>query len=188
MEHSGAHYARLPPEVAPGDRVGVAALSGKVEPEALEAGVEALRGLGFEPVLAENVRRHHGSFAGADEERLAGFHDLAADPAIRAIFFARGGHGVLRLLHRLDWRLLERHPRAYVGYSDLTPFLLEVVRRLGLVAFHGPMVAVDFARGLDSGELSALLESLAHRTPPLPIEPLNGAAEGPVEGPLLEGA
>lgn len=145
--------------------MGVAALSGPVDPTRLEAGLEALRRLGFEPVVAENVRSRHGLFAGSDGERLEGFHRLAADPDLPAILFARGGHGVLRLLPHLDWDLLARRPRAYMGYSDLTPFLLEVVRRLGLVAFHGPMVAADLARGLEAVEEESFLAALAGRYP-----------------------
>ena len=153
---------RLPPPVVPGDRVGVAALSGPVRPERLDAGLAALRELGFEPVEATNLRSRtrSGLFAGTDDERLDAFHRLAADPEIKAIVFARGGHGLLRLLPRLDWDLLARHPRAYVGYSDLTPFLLQVVERLSLVSFHGPMVAADLARGLDDGERASFLGAL----------------------------
>jgi muramoyltetrapeptide carboxypeptidase len=91
----------LPPPAGPGDRVGVAALSGPVDPARLERGLVVLRRLGFEPVVADNVlSRHspHAFLAGSDAERLRGFHRLAADPSIRAIFFSRGGHGVLRLL------------------------------------------------------------------------------------------
>lgn len=182
---------RLPPPAGPGDRVGVAALSGPVRPERLEAGIAALVRLGFEPVLADNLvsRSRHGLFAGDDEERLAGFHRLAADPDIRVMFFARGGHGLLRLLPALDWELLRRHPRAYVGYSDLTPFLLEVVRRLGLVAFHGPLVAAELARGLAPDEEASLLDALAGRYPcALPFSSwLRPAEHGPVRGPLLGG-
>lgn len=152
---------RLPPPAGPGDRVGVAALSGPVDPERLERGMAALAALGFVPVPADNLSRRYGLFAGGDAERLAAFHRLAADPSLSAIFFARGGHGVLRVLPGIDWDLLARRPRAYVGYSDLTPFLLEVARRLGLAAFHGPMVAADLARGLDGREETALLAALA---------------------------
>ena len=155
----------LPPPARPGDRVGVAALSGPVDGERLDAGLEALRRLGFEPVPAANLRGGPGLFAGDDERRLAAFHELLAEPGLRAVIFARGGHGLLRLLPRIDWDLLARRPLAYVGYSDVTPLLLEVVRRLGVAAFHGPMVAVDLARGLSVAEADSLLGALAGELP-----------------------
>lgn len=178
---------RLPPPVAPGDRVGVAALSGPVDAERLARGVAALEGLGFEPVPAANLAARHALFAGTDDERLDAFHRLAADPSIRAIVFARGGHGLLRLLPRIDWRLLACHPRAYVGYSDVTPFLLAVVRRLGLVAFHGPMAAADLARGLSEREARSFLEALAGRFDGDRLPVSGWLRPGPAEGPLLGG-
>ena len=193
----------LPPPARPGDRVGVAALSGPVDPDRLDRGLAALRGLGFEPVPAANLGERAGLFAGDDRRRLAAFHDLAADPSLKAIFFARGGHGVLRVLPGIDWALLAAHPRAYVGYSDLTPFLLAVTARLGLVAFHGPMVAADLARGITGEEAASLLAALAGDYPrAYPVAGArdgNGAAgpgagggvtsavSGPVSGPLLGG-
>ncbi len=180
---------RLPPPAGPGDRVGVAALSGPVDPERLERGLEALRGLGFEPVLADNAASRQGLFAGGDAERLAAFHRLAADADLPAILFTRGGHGMLRVLPGIDWGLLRRRPRAYVGYSDLTPFLLAVVERLGLAAFHGPLVGGELARGLTGGERDSLLGALAGR---YPVEvPLGGwlreGEPGAAAGPLLGG-
>ena len=101
---------RLPPPVRPGARIGVAALSGPVDADRLDAGLAALLALGFEVVAARNLRRRHDLFAGTDRERLAGFHELASDPSLAAIFFARGGHGLLRVLPEIDWALLARHP------------------------------------------------------------------------------
>jgi len=179
---------RLPPPAGPGDRVGVAALSGPIDPERLERGMAALARLGFVPVPADNLASRHGLFAGSDAERLAAFHRLAADPSLAAILFARGGYGVSRILPGLDWDLLARRPRAYVGYSDLTPFLLGVVRRLGLAAFHGPLVAGDLARGLAAAEEESLLGALAGRYPVvLPLDPPLRAAREEVSGPLLGG-
>ncbi len=179
----------LPPSVLPGDRVGVAALSGPVDPLRLETGLAALRGYGFDPVVAANVSAPpHLFFAGTDEERLRAFHELASDPSLKAIFFARGGYGVTRILERIDWSLLARTPRAYIGYSDLTPFLDAVVHRLGIAAFHGPMVAADLARGLSGEEESSLLAALAGEFPqsmPLTGWVRRGAGRGPLAGGCL---
>lgn len=160
----------MPPPVVPGCRVGVAALSGPVVAARLDAGLRELERLGFEPVPAANLASRDGLFAGRDDERLAAFHALVSDPSVAAIVFARGGHGLLRLLPHIDWDLLARHPRAYVGYSDLTPFLLQVVQRLGVVAFHGPMVAADLVRGLTSEEEQSFLAALAGRPLDLPLQ------------------
>jgi muramoyltetrapeptide carboxypeptidase len=95
----------------------------------------------------------------------------------------------MRLLPAIDWDLLRRHPKAYIGYSDLTPLLLEIARRLGLVAFHGPMVAADLARGLTPAEEASLLGALAGR---YPVESpfarwLKRPGGGEVRGTLLGG-
>lgn len=176
----------FPPPVRPGDRVGVAALSGPVDPDRLRSGLENLRGLGFEPVPARNLGARSGLFAGSDQERVEAFHELAADPSLTAIFFARGGHGLLRVLPSIDWPLLAAHPRAYVGYSDLTPFLHQVVARLGVAAFHGPLVAADFARGLSDEESDSLLRALAGESG-LEIPFAAGLRSGRAEGRLLGG-
>ena len=178
--------ANLPPAVTPGDRVGVAALSGPVDPERLDAGLEALVEMGFEPVEAANTRRAEGLFAGTDEERLEGLYGLTDDPSIKAVFFSRGGWGVNRLLPELDWERLGRFPRAYLGYSDLTPFLYGLRARVGLVSFHGPMVAAELARGLLPEERQSLLAALAGDFPQTySISWAENAA--PVEGELLGG-
>ena len=168
---------RCPPAVRPGDRIGIAALSGPIDGGRLATGVAALEDLGFEVVLASNLRAgaaHEGRalFAGSDRQRLEAFHELAADDDIAGIVFARGGYGVLRLLERIDWPLLASRPRPYVGYSDLTPVLLALVSRVRTVAYHGPMV-VDFARGLRPEERTSFLDALAgKRSRPWQLEPV----------------
>lgn len=178
--------AKFPPLLAEGDLVGVAALSGPVDPAALQAGFNTLGSLGLKPVLASNLESNSGLFAGGDGERLDAFMTLAADPALKAIFFARGGHGILRVLPGIDWELLARSPRAYIGYSDVTPFLNLVVDKLGLVAFHGPMVAVECADGLEREELESLWNALTGAVNlTLPVEGAGGVARGVLKGGCL---
>ena len=176
----------LPPPVGPGDRVGIAALSGTVEPRRLARGLEALKALGFEPVRASNLGSVYGPMAGPDPERLESFHQLVADESVKAIIFARGGYGATRLLPHIDWELLARRPKAYVGYSDLTPLLNLIPTRLGFATFHGPMVAAELAGGLSPDERERFVAGLAGQAS-LPIPIPGWLRAGAAEGPLLGG-
>lgn len=170
----------MPVALTPGARVGVAALSGVVDPERLERGLATLRELEFEPVVGANMECRRHSMAGSDDERLAAFHELLVDDSLAAIWFARGGYGLTRILPRIDFDLLARVPRWFIGYSDLTPLLLEIERRTGWATLHAPMVATDLAEGLEDDERDALLAALAGEPVPLPGRRSSG--ELPVEG------
>jgi muramoyltetrapeptide carboxypeptidase len=175
----------LPPRLKPGATIGVAAISGPVEPARLDAGVARLRALGYRVVEAANARRADGLFAGTDAERADGYRGLLRDPAIHAIFFARGGYGASRVLGRLDGGEIAAHPKAHLGSSDLTALFGLLVAQ-GLVAFYGPMVAVEISEqdGLD-------WESVLAGLPPVPHDfseedvLRSGVAEGPLVGGCL---
>ena len=98
-----------------------------------------------------------GHFAGSDAARAAAFLEMANDPAIDAIWFARGGYGSNRILHTVMPLLGPAARRkTYLGYSDMG-FVLGALyaARIGRPV-HGPMVAdvtrsdggVAFARSL----------------------------------------
>ncbi|MFN8556572.1 MAG: LD-carboxypeptidase [Dehalococcoidia bacterium] len=54
---------------------------------------------------------------------------------------ARGGYGAAWLLPYIDWSVVRRHPKVFVGYSDITALHCAVRREAGFVTFHGSMVA-----------------------------------------------
>ncbi len=180
-----------PPPVLPGARVGVAALSGRIDPSAARARGRRARRPRFRAGARAQPRvRAPDSSRGRTTSASRPSTSSPRTRGLAAIFFARGGHGALRLLPGIDWDLLARRPRAYVGYSDLTPFLLQVVERLGLVAFHGPMVATDLARGLGAEERDTLLARAGRgrRLSTCPVEGGDGWRGSDVaEGPLLGG-
>ena len=173
--------ATFPVKLTPGSRIGVAALSGVVDAERLGRGLQTLRDLGFEPVVGANLASREDSMAGSDEERLSAFHDLLRDASLEVIWFARGGYGLTRILPHVDWELLAETPRLFLGYSDLTPLLLEIERRTGWVTLHAPMVAADLADGLDEQERASLMAVLMDELPP-PLFGRRSAGELPVEG------
>ena len=83
-----------------------------------------------------------GHFAGADELRLAAFLDCANDPAIDAVWFARGGYGSNRIAQDAIARLgPAASGKCWLGYSDMG-YLLAGLYRAGIgYPAHGPMVA-----------------------------------------------
>ena len=132
---------RKPPPVRPGDLIGIVAPGAAVEEGVIHAGVRALEGAGYRIRLGRSVLKRTGYLAGTDAERLADLVDMFEDREVGAILAARGGYGSGRLLPLFDPVIAERHPKAFVGYSDLTFLLTQLVQRAGLVSFHGPMLA-----------------------------------------------
>jgi muramoyltetrapeptide carboxypeptidase len=139
-----------PPRLKPGATIGVAAVSGPVDPDRLAAGRRSLEERGYGVVLASNVLARRDFLAGSDSERAAGYRELLADPRVDAIFFARGGYGASRILPYLDPEEIRARPRIHLGGSDLTALFAYLGRRVGLVTMYGPMVAVSLSDpGLD---------------------------------------
>ncbi len=173
-----------PPRLRPGATIGVAAISGPVDPTRLEAGLTNVRAKGYRIVEASNLRRRDGFLAGTDGERAAGYRELLTDPAIDAIFFARGGYGSARILSLLDPDELRSHPKIHLGGSDLTALFAFASEHASLVTFYGPMIAVqmaentplDWERVLSGGNV-----------PPVELAASDRLAPGLGEGPLVGG-
>ncbi len=114
-------------------------------PERVDLGVKRLRKLGYVPRLGANTQaRGPLFFAGNSEERAADLHRAFADPETSFIAAVRGGYGSNYLLEAVDLALIADHPKPFFAYSDMTGLQLRLLDRLGLPAFHGPMVAADF--------------------------------------------
>jgi len=133
----------------------VVAPSGVVAEDRLEAGVRVLESLGLRVVAGEFVLARQAYLAGSDAERGADLQRMLDDPTIRAVFCARGGYGAQRIVPTLDLAAVRRQPKPVVGYSDATVLITALVRA-GVVGIHGPMVAVDLARGLSPRSLAHL--------------------------------
>jgi muramoyltetrapeptide carboxypeptidase len=129
----------LYPTVDAGARVALVAPAGPISiPKDLDRARRNAKTLGWDVVLGDNVREKEGYLAGTDEERLADFNAAIRDESIDAIWCLRGGYGAMRLLDGLDYETLRRHPKAIIGYSDITALHCAVRKRCGLASIHGP--------------------------------------------------
>ncbi len=124
-----------------GDTIGlIAPASAPPDPQAIDRAVAALEGYGFKVRLAPNVRARLGFLAGIDRERAADVMAMFTDKKVKAIHCLRGGYGVTRILERLDFKTIARHPKIFSGYSDITALHLALQKYCKFVSFHAPMV------------------------------------------------
>lgn len=130
----------LTPKLFKGARVAVLGPSSSVTEDKLSAGVEALRQLGFEPVVYESARSVRGYFAGPDALRAADINAAFADKSIDGILATRGGYGGNRVLPLLDFDTIAKNPKFFGGYSDITAYHIAFNQRCGFVTYHMPMV------------------------------------------------
>ena len=63
------------------------------------------------------------------------------NPKVDAIICARGGYGANKVLPLLDYDLIKNNPKIFLGYSDITAFLLSISQKTELITFHGPMLS-----------------------------------------------
>ena len=148
-----------PPALKPGDMVGVVAPASNVKRGELEAGCEGLRRAGYRPFFFDSILDQDLYFAGSVERRSRELEEMFAREEVRAIVCARGGYGANYLLPVLDLEKIKAHPKIFVGYSDQTALLIYFADAAGLVTFHGPMVAKDWAHedGVDMASWQAAL-------------------------------
>ena len=137
-----------PAKLASGMRIGVIAPAGSVDESALAAGAEAIRNEGYDVELAPHVLQRKGYLAGDERQRAADLLCFFKRTDIDAIFCARGGFGSVQMLPYLSVQELRSRPKIFVGYSDITILLNWLMQDCGMVTFHGPMVAMEMARGL----------------------------------------
>jgi len=136
-----------PKALRPGSRLAIVSPASAAKVELVEAGMERLRGLGYEPALFPNaLAREPLYYAGTVAQRVADLHAAFADESIDGIVCTRGGWGSAELLPFLDAELIGANPKVFVGYSDHTSLHIWMRRFAGLVTFHGPMCAADFSR------------------------------------------
>ena len=122
-----------------GDTIAIVAPAGPVDVQQVKDYAQQLESLGFKVVCSPSIGRRAGYLAGTDQERVDELNEAIRDPKVRAIFAARGGFGLTRILDRIDYASLAKDPKIITGYSDLTGLHLAIARKARMVSFHCPM-------------------------------------------------
>lgn len=138
-----------PEPLKKGDKIGLIGASGPTKQERIEPSIKAMESLGLEVVLGESCRANHGFLSGSDELRASDVNEMFKDKSIKGIFAIRGGYGASRILDMLDYDMIQKNPKVFAGYSDVTALHSVLNERCKLITFHTPMASTEFYKGVD---------------------------------------
>ena len=124
--------------------IGIIAPSGAIEEEKLNRAVTFFETQGLKVKLAKNILDKNRYLAGNDEDKIEELHKFFQDDDIDLIMCARGGYGAIRLVNKIDYDVIKKHPKPFTGFSDVTALLLMIYKKTGMVTYHGPMACSDF--------------------------------------------
>ena len=135
--------------------VGVVSISGSPNSERLQIGLERLKSMGLNPILATTQAPPQRYLAAPDDERIRQFHELLANPDIDAIIMSCGGYGSSRIINSLNWELIRSRNIPIVGYSDVSGLHLAALKYGCRNHIHGPMVSAGIGAKLETDERKA---------------------------------
>ena len=138
-----------PKPLQQGDRVAIIAPASPVDKTLIDKCVGSLKDLGLEVVVGTSCLSEHGFLSGTDDIRANDINRMFADKNIKGIFAIRGGYGCARLLDLIDFKIIKKNPKIFVGYSDITALHIAINQKSKLITYHGPMVSTELIKGLD---------------------------------------
>ena len=130
-----------PKELKPNSTIGIISPSYWLGDKMLKKTSKYFTDLGYNIILGSSNFLRYGPFAGTPQDRAKDIHAMFKNPKVDAIICARGGYGANKVLPLLDYDLIKNNPKIFLGYSDITAFLLSISQKTELITFHGPMLS-----------------------------------------------
>ncbi len=131
----------IPPYLKPGNTIGILCPAGYMPYETASVAIETLKEWGFKVVVGKTLGNQYNYFSGTDEERLTDLQQMLDDDDINAIFCARGGYGMGRIIDGLNFKKFKRHPKWIIGFSDITILHSHLYSNFKIASLHAPMAA-----------------------------------------------
>lgn len=149
-----------PAALRPGDTIGIITPATEVpDPDRLALAERTINYFKLRMKRAKNVGKRFGTYRESVAARLDDLHTMFRDPEVKAVFCVRGGYASAHLLDLIDYDLIRRNPKIFLGYSDITAMHLAINRRSRLVTFHGPIVLSRFTDYTQQNFRKALFET-----------------------------
>lgn len=128
-----------PTSLLPQDEIRILTTARYVELADIQSAIDWLTLAGFKVSLGKSISLKQNQYGGSDEERWEDFQDALDAPQIKAIWFARGGYGSIRIIEKINWDKFIAEPKWLIGFSDITIWHNLVNQFYGIQTLHAIM-------------------------------------------------
>ena len=135
-----------PPALKKGSTIGVVVPAGPLNRERIDRAFGRVEARGYRIKTYGDIYRSRDYLAGDDAMRAAEFMAAFEDPESTAVWCGRGGYGVMRILDRINFDVIRRNPKVFIGFSDITALHIPIQERASMVSFHGPNLQDGFGK------------------------------------------
>ncbi|MCJ7578631.1 MAG: LD-carboxypeptidase [candidate division Zixibacteria bacterium] len=153
-----------PSRLKKGETIGIVSPARWMKEHELYKAASVFEQMGFRLKIASQNFLKQNQFAGNDDERVKVIEEMFEDREVNAIICAKGGYGSLRIVDMLNYDLIARNPKIFIGYSDIDAILISIYEMTGLVTFHGPML-YSFIGEVDPFNITYLQHSICNPEP-----------------------
>ncbi len=134
-----------PQRLKPGDKIGIVApATFAPKTEEIDRAIQAVEALNLVPVFGSTFRDKTGWRTKPIELRTEELMEMFINPEIKGIFCIRGGYGSIGIVDKLNYSLIAKNPKIFLGYSDITTLLINIFHKTGLVTLHSPMLLSNY--------------------------------------------
>ena len=123
-----------------GDKVAIVSIAKYISTEECDYAYNYIINKGYKVVsLNKTILTKRGMFSGTDQERIQLLQENLDNPKVKAIFFARGGYGSIRIIDKIDFTKFLIKPKWLIGFSDITVFLSHISSNYNCNSIHASM-------------------------------------------------
>lgn len=177
----------IPPYLKQGDTIGMICPSGCMLLEKMQQCIDILQQWGFHVKRGSTLGSQCNYFSATDEERLRDLQLMLDDKNVKAIFCARGGYGLSRIIDDINFEKFIQKPKWIIGYSDITILHAHISSNFNIATLHAPMAAAFNEMEGNEIYIQSILDNITGKAQSYKTSPHHLNRVGVCEGELIGG-